>query len=196
MSRIEKLRKSVSELYAARNEGRAVWSDWLYANHVFIVADYADKLADRFGARKELAMAAGILHDIADSVTSRKDPRHEEESLKMARTLSRDAGFSDEEIHTIVDDAVRKHGCHKGNLPTTLEGKVMATADALAHFQTDFYDYAVQVLRAEMTNEEIVRWALPKLERDFNDKIFFPDVREEVRSDYERLRRFFSEGFC
>lgn len=193
MSRIEKLQKSVHELYAAKNEGRAEWADWLCNHHVFVVAEQARKIAERYGADAELAMAAGMLHDIADAIMRREDPKHEEVSLAIARTLLHEAGFSDEEAMIIVDDAIRYHGCHHGNYPTTLEGKVMATADAFVHLSTDFYSFAYQIMRVEETPEEIKNWALPKLERDFNAKIFFPDVREEVRSDYVRLKQFFSQ---
>ncbi len=194
MSRIEQLQQGVSALYQAKHEGRAEWADWLYAHHLFLVEDQAGKIADRFGAKKELAMAAGLLHDIADAVMGRNEPRHEEESFRIARSLLHDAGFSEEEMTVIVDDAMKWHGCHNGNVPTSLEGKVMATADALAHLQSDFYEHAVQAMRASgKTIEQIKQWALPKIERDFQAKIFFPEIQEDVRSDYERLKSFFSE---
>ena len=193
MDRIEKPQKRVNKLYQTKNQNRADWADWLCANHVFIVAELAGSLASRFGAKKELAMAAGMLHDVADAVMSREDSRHEEESFNIARTLLHDAGFSDEESRVIVDDAIKWHGCRNRNYPTSLEGKVMATADALGHLKTDFYPHAVKVLRSEKTLEEIKNWALPKIERDFNDKIFFSDVQQEVRPDYERLKDYFSK---
>lgn len=193
MSRIEKLEQRIRNLYGAKKEGRTDWADWLCEHHVFIVAECAGKLADRYGAKKELAMAAGMLHDVADAVMSRNDPKHEEESENIARVFLGDAGFSDEESQIIVDDAMKWHGCYDGKCPVSLEGKVMATADALVHLQTDFYERAARVLRAEKTIEEIKDWALPKLERDFRDKIAFSEVREEVRSDYERLKQYFSQ---
>lgn len=66
MSRIEQLKSKVDELYRAQSAGRANWADWLYANHVFVVADYAGQLAGRFHVRKDVAVAAAVLHDIAD----------------------------------------------------------------------------------------------------------------------------------
>lgn len=149
-----------------------------------------DGQSGRIGANKELAMAAGMLHDVADAVMSRHDPRHTEESTRMAREMLTACAFSEEEIRTIVNDALAFHGCHHGQVPQTLEGKVMATADALVHLQTDFYAHGIEAMRATKTNEEIGRWVFPKLERDLNDKILFDEIREEARPDYERVKAF------
>lgn len=196
MIRLEQLKKKVDELYLAKNESRADWADWLYAHHVFVVAGYGGELANRFGANKELSMAAGMLHDIADAVMKRENPEHEEKSMEIARGLLRDAGFNDEEIKIVVDDAIRLHGCHNGITPRTFEGKVMATADALAHLKTDFYDHAVKTFRAQKESaEDIKQWIFSKLERDFNAKILFDEIKEEAKPDYERLKSFFSGEF-
>ena len=192
MDRIDTLRKKVSGLYLAKNPARDEWADWLFENHIFVTADYAGALAKRFGARKELARAAGMLHDIADTVASRFDAAHDEKSADIARTLLVESGFSGEEISVIVDDAIRFHSCRNGNTPKTLEGRVMATADALAHLQTGFYTHALESKQGSQTDEEIKQWALPKIERDFSQKIFFPEVREEARPAYEKLKASFS----
>jgi HD superfamily phosphodiesterase len=190
MSRLTTLKEKIDALYKAKNPARAEWADWLHENHVFLVAEKAGELADRFGANKELAMAAGMLHDVADAVMGRHDARHAEESERMARALLRECGFSEEEIQTVVDDAIVFHGCHQGNAPKSLEGKVMATADALVHLSTDFYEFAIQQMRQTKTNAEIGQWVFPKLERDFNNKVLFDDVREEARPDYETRKAF------
>lgn len=195
MTRLEQLKKKVNGLYLAKNESRADWADWVYDHHVFVVADYAGELADRFGANKELAMAAGMLHDIADAVMKWENPEHEERSMEIAAGLLRDVGFSDEEIKIVVD-AIRLHGCHNGSASATLEGKVLATVDALAHLKTDFYNHAVEAFRAQKESaEDIKQWIFSKLERDFNAKILFDEVKEETRPDYEKLKSFFSGEF-
>lgn len=55
-----------------------------------------------------------------------------------------ECNFSANEIDIIVDDAIEFHGCKNSELPKTLEGKIMATADALAHLKSNFYDYALE----------------------------------------------------
>lgn len=136
------LENKVRQLYEAKHPTRTDWADWLYQHHVFIVADHADQLAKQHGADRELVVAASILHDIADAIMSRFHENHTTESLTMARTLLQESRFSNQEISIIVD-AIAKHSCHDGDQPMSLEGKVLATADAMAHLTTDFYIHAI-----------------------------------------------------
>lgn len=191
MERVEQLKKKVRDLYESKNKECADWADWLYRHHVFVVADYASKLAKRFGANEELSVAAGMLHDIADARMSRFKAGHEEKSATIARELLQEYGFSESEIKIIVDDALKFHSCHDGQVPQSPEGKVLATADALAHLTTNFYEHALEVREKETTDEQIKKWALEKIERDFNQKIQFDEVREEVRDNYLKAKRLF-----
>ena len=194
MDRIEALKQRIDALYLDKNTSREKdWADYLHASHVYKVADTARELAERFNANADIAVAAAMLHDVADAVMPRKDPRHEHESMTIARSLLRACGFTDEEIKIVVDDAIKHHSCIGGDQPKTLEGKVMATADAVVHLQTDFYDFAVKSFteRGER-NADISKWGLEKTDRDFNKKIFFLEVQEEVRPDFERERRRFA----
>ncbi len=191
-TRIENLKKDISALYSKKASDRADWADWLFENHIFVVADYAGKLAKRFGANEELAMAAGMLHDVADAVMKRENPRHEEKSLEIARLLLTQNDFTEQEIVLIVDDAIRLHSCHDGIAPSSLEGKVMATADALAHISTNFYDFCVAYMTPLRSREEIQNWGLSKIERDYRKKIQFEEIRVETKYDYERVKALFA----
>lgn len=193
MTQIQNLEQAVTNLYAAHNSERADWADWLGENHVFLVADNASELAQRYGANEELARAGALLHDIADTKMSRFAPEHEETSLAMARELMQQAGFSEDEIHLTVDDAIRFHGCHDGHVPDSIEGKVLATADSKAHLLSDFYLFAAWSFGKEGKSlEEVKRYVLKKIDRDFHDKIQFDDVRQECQVAYDGLKTLFS----
>jgi HD superfamily phosphodiesterase len=194
VTRTELLKKRIDALYLDKNTSRAKdWADYLHASHVFKVADKAKELAERFNANTDLAVAAAMLHDVADAVMPREDPRHEQESMTIARSFLRACGFTDEEIRVVVDDAIKFHSCRDGTHPETLEGKIMATADAVVHLQTDFYDFAVKNFTDSGERiADISNWGLEKTDRDFNKKIFFPEIQEEVRPDFERERRRFA----
>ncbi|HCC06030.1 TPA: hypothetical protein DEP94_01555 [Candidatus Nomurabacteria bacterium] len=192
MDHLENLKKKVSDLYLSKNDTRDSWADWLYENHIFLVADKAGELADKYGANRELAMASAMLHDIADAVMSRFTELHEEESFKIAKSFLKESNFSDEEIEIIVVDAMKFHSCRDGNIPKTLEGKVVATADAVTHLSSDFFEHAILEKKKDgMTIPEISLWAIPKIDRDFNTKIFFEDVRKEMISYYEKQKALF-----
>lgn len=194
MTRKEILRQKITELYQAPSASKAEWAVWLFANHVFVVADKAEEIAERVGANPELSWAAGALHDVADAVMDRFEEGHMEESMRMARELLAESGFTHDEIAVVVDDAIRNHSCRDGHMPQTLEGKVMATADAVVHLTTDeYYPYMLKRKLETMTMDEVRANVLPKIERDYRIKIFFEEIRDEVTSAYERSKTLFAD---
>lgn len=190
MSRIDELQAAVKSLYDAKNPGRADWADWIYDNHVLVVANYATELAQRYGENEDTARAAALLHDVADSVMKREDERSEQTSLDMATELLKKHGYSDEEIDRIVSDGIRYHGCHDGRVPQFMEGKILATADSMAHLKSDFYVFAIKNFSDDL--EVTKAWGLKKIDRDYYAKVLFDDVREELKPDYELLKNLFS----
>ena len=190
MSKIQDLEARVKELYDRKMPGREPWADWLADNHVWVVADNATELAKRFGGNADLARAAALLHDIADVERPRSADDHEERSLEIARQLMQETGYSPEEIKLVVDDAIRLHSCYDDQRPASQEGKILATADAMAHFLTDFYFFAAREMGADGRSlESFEDWVRKKLERDFYAKIHFDEIREQCRSNYECLKR-------
>lgn len=190
MNSLELLTQKVRELYGARQPARDPWADWLYETHVFVVAEYAKVYAERFGADTDTCVAASLLHDCADAVMKRSDAGHSEKSVEIAKKLLYESGFSDTRIQQIVNDILPRHSCRDGVVPETLEGKVMATADAAAHLVTDFYPEVTKRWRAEGRNmREHKEWMQEKIVRDFEVKIFSPNVREEVKEKYEGLQK-------
>lgn len=192
MERLNKLQQKVQNLYDQKHQGRAAWADWLYENHVEVVANYAKELAGRFGGDAELAQVAALLHDIADYKMKRDNPKHEEESLAIARKLMTECGYSAEDITLVVDDAIRFHSCYGSERPKSKEGLILAAADSMAHLKTDFYVFIIWALGRNASLKEIKEWSLQKIERDFHNKISFDEIREETRPDYELLKNLFS----
>lgn len=190
MQGINCIQSKVEAIYEARNPSRDSWADQLFEHHVFLVSTKARELAERFGANAELAEAAGMLHDIADAIMSRFDPSHEEKSLYIAHTILAECGFTQENI-AIIDDALRFHSCRNGKTPVTMEGKILATADAVIHLTTPFYQRALAVKSQDTPLQEIRDWALPKIERDYHVKILFDEIRDEVSDDYENIKSLF-----
>lgn len=192
MARLDDLLQKVEALYGERQESRDEWADWLYPNHVVVVTNNAKLVAEREGANVELSQVAAALHDVADYKMPRSNPEHETESLKVARELMKGCGYSDKEISLVVDDAIRYHSCHGDERPTSKEGLVLATADSLAHLQTDFYVYATWAMGKTKRLADVKDWVLKKIERDLNNKISFDDIREEAQTDYNVVKELFS----
>lgn len=191
MKRIDNLRQKVHQLYTTGDAEVSDWVGWAYKNHVLVVADLAGKLAKRHNANAEFAVAGALLHDVADAVMPRKDPRHEAESLKLAAQLLQEAGYDKDEVDTVVNEIIKPHSCRE-LMPTVLEGKVVAAADGAAHFLTDFYPYFCWQHYGAEDYEGFKAWLLEKIERDYTKKLFFKEVKEEVKPRYDALKLIFS----
>ncbi len=193
MANISKLEKLVRALYEEKQEGREVWADWLYANHVFVVADQAELLAKKYGADISEARAAAMLHDIADAVISRFDPGHENMTAEIARDLLQKSEFTAEQIAIIVDDALLHHSCRGDDRPASPVGQILATADSYAHIRSSFYTFVAFQRGVEGKKfSEAQDWLRAKLEKDYQNKVLFDDEKADLAPDYEFWKGVFS----
>jgi putative nucleotidyltransferase with HDIG domain len=166
--------------------------NWMWQNHTQWVAKKAHELAKKYGADIEIAYCAALLHDLGDSHYERNHEDFEEWSRRISKELLEKAGFHQLERDAVLE-AIRTHSCRPGNLPKTMEGKVLATADGLWHLQTNFFPIICYMHRPDNTHtyKEWQEWFTTKIERDFGSKIFFEDEKEETREDYNALKRIF-----
>jgi putative nucleotidyltransferase with HDIG domain len=181
----------VSRLYLA--DSAKSMGKWMWHNHVQWVAAKAKKLAEKYGADPKKVYCAALLHDLGDSRHDRSYKEFAAWSEKKGREILLLAGFDEADAKEIIEIIIRPHSCRPGNLPTTQEGKVLATADAMWHLQTGFFPMICYMHRPEHTDtyEAWQEWFSEKIERDFGPKIFFADERAEVTEDYEALCRVF-----
>lgn len=122
MTRIASLTHLVRDFYESHRESWIpYWTEYLFEHHIFFVADVAKELSEEFGVDPEFAVAASLLHDIADAYLDRTHPDHTKESEKIALELLRKAGFTEQEIEIIVYDIIAKHSCRNGTKPTSIE---------------------------------------------------------------------------
>lgn len=189
MPRHQKVAQLVAEAYQNCPEK---FGQWMWKNHVPIVAEKAEELSAAYSADADKAVAGAWLHDFGDAFVYRFDEKHEELSDTKAREVLTQAGYSIDEITEIIEEIIAPHSCKKDFFPQTPEGKVLATADALAHLSTDFYvQFAWLHIPEGKSYEEFLVWVEEKLDRDFKSKIFFDEVKESIRPRYDALREVF-----
>lgn len=92
----------------------------------------------KYGADAERTYCAALLHDLGDSWYERSHADFDTWSNEKSKEILLKASFSEDETSQILE-AIRAHSCRPGSLPTTLEGKALATADAMWHLQTSFF---------------------------------------------------------
>jgi HD superfamily phosphodiesterase len=181
----------VESAYVSSKEDFAQWS---WQNHVQFVAKNAEKLSKEFGANEDLAVAGAWLHDFGDVFIDRHAQGFEEVSKAETIKVLKESGYSSEEIQEVLAVIIEPHSCRGENLPRTIEGKVLATADALAHLNTDFYiQFAWKHIPAGKAYREFIEWVNEKIERDFNKRIFFGEVKAGAEDRYKSLKEVFGK---
>jgi len=190
MNRQQHLIQSVSTLYTHSEQSFAQWG---FKHHVEVVAKWAKKIAQDQHANVEFCIIAAYLHDIADVWLDGRPDGHDEASETKARELLKQAGYTKEEVDEITVTIIRPHSCYPENMPESLEAKVFATADAMAHLSTNFYVTFVWNHWKEDSLEAFSVWLLKKIDRDFHTKIFWDQYREQVKPMYEALQVVFGK---
>ena len=191
MDKLKQVRALVEQAYASPKPQADPAISWTYEHHVLKVAELTQTLAEKYGANIEQAVAGALLHDIADVEMPRTAPGHQKQSLHIAKEILHKADFGWIETQVIIDQVIGPHDCD-AVLPGSQEGKVMATADAMAYFTTDYYPYACWHHFEASDYAAFKTWVLQKTHHDFTNKIFFDDEREQLRPSYEAIHAFFS----
>ncbi|KKQ45903.1 MAG: hypothetical protein US63_C0009G0014 [Candidatus Moranbacteria bacterium GW2011_GWC2_37_8] len=141
-------------------------------------------MAVKYGADLEVVWLAAMLHDIAR--LEDLEP-HDEIGSEKAYKILIERRFN-LELAKEVSSTILTHRCKK-YAPETLEQKIIATADAMAHFIPPFYFWIGKY--SNKSFEEVLEKNRNKLERDFNEKIFFEEERKLVAIHYEILKKWF-----
>ena len=153
--------------------------------HVKPVVEYGKQMAVKYGADLEIVWLGALLHDIArlDEV----EP-HDQIGSDRAFELLVARGF-DEVVAQKAREAVLRHRCRLYQ-PETLEQKIVASADAMAHFLPPFYLWMRKY--SSKNWQDLAASNFKKIERDYRDKIFFDDERLMVEAEYQVLKKWFA----
>lgn len=161
--------------------------DWFYDNHLLAVEKSANFLLKKLPkADKEIVLLGVWLHDIQRVRKIKGD--HQKIGAIEAKKIMLEYGYSLDIIKKVTG-IILSHSC-KNLMPTTLEEKVLANADAMAHYSNNFY-LQIAVL-GQRSLEEFKIWALEKLARDYNQRMFFPFAKKEIKKRHDILMQLFT----
>ncbi len=169
---------------------------WFVESHLKIVERLAIELGKTKDADMEVVKLAVWLHDIyyANSgppIGEKKDDTHHEFGAKKAREIMTEYGYDEKTINH-VEECILTHRC-KGDMPKTPEARILASADAMSHIENFSILLFVGFVRNKMTIQEVYNWLSRKIERDWNEKIFFPEARDMVKDKYEQVQSILNE---
>lgn len=156
---------------------------WTY--HMVAVIENSKKLAEKLGADKEIVEIAAILHDYA--AVSNKDfaKEHHLKGMEMSEQVLKRYHYPKDRIE-LVKECIYSHRGSTDIEPKTMEAKILASADAMAHFDNvDSLFYTVYE-EQKMEIDEGTKWILGKLERSW--KKLMPEAQEIMKDKYEAIK--------
>ncbi len=166
--------------YAENNVfGSGVWD-----NHIISVMMYADALAVQNGADREVCALAALLHDYAGIYDYKYYEDHHIHSGKAARYLLTYFNYPNDKIEKVVD-AIFTHRGSKTFTYNSIEGEVLANADALAHFfeYESLLTYASK--QRQLSPQQSQQFVRAKIERSYRK--MSPAVRQMVSQQYQLI---------
>jgi uncharacterized protein len=170
---IEKIKELCEKNYPKRH----------YDYHIVSVVDNALLLAKRLNADVEIVEVAAYLHDIAWAFEKcRRDNEHHVVGAKKTEEILREFGY-DEEFIKKVTHCVLTHRGRNDLAPKTIEAKIIANADAMAHFDTflDLFSFFME----GNSFEDAVSELIDKMDRNWNKKLTLPEAKEMVEEKYK-----------
>lgn len=151
--------------------------------HIDPVVKNGMALADKYGASRPIIEIACYLHDITRMTGDRDD--HHISGAKVAEDLLSKFNYPEERIE-IIKQCILNHRGDANEVGGTIEERIVATADAMAHIQYPlplFYTFfGKRNLSMEVGREQMIK----KLEKSWK-KIYFPEVQDELRERYNYL---------
>ena len=174
-SKITKIKKLVEEKFDK--------DDWKY--HILSVVKYAKKLAKIYKVDEEIVELAALLHDIG-RIEIKDDKEHHIIGIPRAEKILREHNYSEDIIKQVLH-CVESHRISKGPKPRTMIAKIIANADAMAHFDVLPIFFYWRGSRGE-NFEEILKWVDAKIEKDWNKKITLPEAKRTVEKKYKAIR--------
>ncbi|TSC92268.1 MAG: metal-dependent phosphohydrolase HD sub domain-containing protein [Candidatus Berkelbacteria bacterium Licking1014_7] len=156
-------------------------NDWRY--HILPVVKYAKKLARIYKVDMELTELAALLHDIG-RVDKKNDENHHIIGISMAEEILKKFNYPDRAIEE-VKHVVVSHRTSKGENPKTIIAKIVANADAMAHFDILPVFFWWRKSGKEDRFEDVLQWVENKLKKDWQKKITLPEAKEISKKNYE-----------
>lgn len=180
MNIIEEIKKFV-EVESLKPTSKYGYEPFLY--HFTPVVKYAEELAEKLGANKEVVIIAAWLHDIGSVIYGRED--HHLTGAKIAEEKLNELGYPKEKTELVKKCILNHRGSQKNN-PTTIEERIIADADALSNFDNIPGIFKAAFIYEKMDQKEAKEAVRKKLENKWN-QLNFEDSKNIIRPKYEAI---------
>jgi uncharacterized protein len=178
MDIVKKVRNFVKE------ESQKPGSKYGYEPFVFHfgpTVKYAEELAKKLGADREVVVIAAWLHDIGSVMKGRKD--HHLTGAKIAEAKLKEFGYPPEKIE-LVKKCILNHRGSQKRKPGSLEEKIVADADALSNFDNIPGIFKAAFIYENLNQGQAKKSARKKLQNKW-EQLNFESSRDIIRPKYE-----------
>lgn len=159
-----------------------VFTETVWNYHIVPVVKHSLMLGKKLKADLEVLEMAALLHDYAVSTDIKFYDKHHLHGARLAHDLLVKYNFPAEKIRQIKDCIINHRGSIKSKRKT-VEEKIIASADAMAHV-TELADmfYLTYGVHKFMTGEG-AKWLKAKMQRSW-DKIM-PEGKKLIEKEYK-----------
>lgn len=157
--------------------------------HIEPVAEIATNMAKRMNADIQVVEIAAYLHDITKMTGNRQN--HHITGAEYAENFLKNYNIEPEKIEQ-VKNCILKHRGNSEFERTTIEEKIIATADAIAHIEHPLTLFYAWYGRRQCQIDEGADGIINKLTKSWN-KIEFPEIKEKYKNKYDILMKILKE---
>lgn len=170
----------------ARSEN--VFGKSFFEQHLLVVAEYGDRLADKVGGDKEIIHLATYLHDISAVKDFSTLPNHAVISGELAQDILMDYGYPQAKID-IVKRSISNHVTPIQLQDGLIEEVCLSNADAISQIiNPAYWLYFVYCIR-KMDFDEGRSWLIDRVESNW-DKLIIP-AKELIEEQYLLVKKSF-----
>lgn len=166
----------------ARSIAQQKYLNHYWITHIVPVVKYAKHLSQTECADIEIVELGALMHDIGKTKFGGKD--HQITGISVAEDILTEIGYS-ESVINIVKGCVQHHRASIEYTGDSKIEKIIRDADAISHF--DMVPYLIKVGLEKHDNDfnKALTWVYHKLQRDWNDKMHFPESKRLVGEKYK-----------
>ncbi|MBW2996632.1 HD domain-containing protein [Candidatus Woesearchaeota archaeon] len=154
-----------------------------YEHHFVPVVKYANQLAEKLGANKEIVEIAAWLHDIGSIIGDYEN--HHISGAEYAEKLLKEYNYPQEKIEQ-VKHCIIAHRGSKSIPRETIEAECVANADAMAHFDNIPSLFGLAFLSKKKDTDEAKEFIKGKLQRSWNK--LMPEAKEMIKLKYDAAK--------
>ncbi len=156
------------------------WWKW----HIRKVVEYSTKTAEKLGADTEIVEIAAWMHDIIKIRDETESKKHHVKGAEEAQLILEELDY-EQDIIDKVKHCILTHSSDKKHKPETKEAEILASADALTHFD-DFLDFVYYSLVLKKENLKNLKKGLIKKYKNSWNKLI-PEHKKSAKENYKSI---------